>query len=85
MLMMNPFMSDQDLLHAAAERLGTDAQALMRRYYGSWGDALQEMEQFHSTGQLQESFAAMLRMLLDTEGRSIVPMPIQAAGEPEMA
>ncbi|WP_191062100.1 hypothetical protein [Geminicoccus harenae] len=83
--MTNPFMSDQDLLHTAAERLGIDAQALMHRYYGSWGDALQEMEQFHSTGQLQESFAAMLRMLLDTEGMSIAPAHAQAAGEPKMA
>jgi hypothetical protein len=83
--MTNPFMSDQDLLHTAAEQLGIDAQALMRRYYGSWGDALQEMEQFRNTGQLQESFAAMLRMLLDTEGMSIAPTHAQAAGEPKMA
>jgi hypothetical protein len=82
---MTPFMSDQDLLHATAERLGIDSQALMRRYYGSWDDALQEMEQFRSTGQLQESFIATLRMLLDIEGVRIAPTHAQVVSERKMA
>jgi hypothetical protein len=85
---MTPFMSDQDLLHATAERLGIDAQALMRRYYGSygsWDDALQEMEQFRSTGQLQESFVVTLRMLLDIEGVRIAPTHAQVVSERKMA
>jgi predicted protein tyrosine phosphatase len=82
---MTSSMSDQELLHTAAERLDIDAEALMRRYYGSWGDALQEMEQFHNSGQLQESFAATLRMLLDIEGMHIAPAHAQAASEPQMA
>ena len=82
---MNPFMSDHDLLHAAAERLGIDAEALMRRYYGSLGDALQEMEQLRRTGQLQESFAAMLRLLLDGAAVDTSPVYAMEATEPTMA
>ncbi len=79
---MNPTMSDHDLLHAAAEHLGTDAKALMLRYYGSLGDALLEMDQFNQSGQLQDSFAAMLRSLLDVDGLRAQPVASTAAAQP---
>jgi hypothetical protein len=58
---MNLDMSDKDLLDLAMRHLGADAEALMRRYYGSPQDMQEELEEFHSTGQLQAGFAQLLR------------------------
>jgi hypothetical protein len=60
-------LSDIDLLHAAAQRLGIEAEQLMLRYYGSRRDARIEMEELSRTGRLQASFAAMLRLELGKE------------------
>lgn len=56
--------SDEDLLRTAAQRLGVDAETIMRRYYGSPGDARDEIEEFERTGRLQESLADALRLKL---------------------
>lgn len=55
---------DTELLSSAAQRLGTEPEALMARYYGSPGDVALELEQFRSTGRLQPSFAELLRLEL---------------------
>jgi hypothetical protein len=69
---MHPAARDKDLLDTAARRLGVDAEALMRRYYGSPGDARLELEELGRTGRLQASLARLLRLEL---GR------VQAAAE----
>jgi hypothetical protein len=58
---MNYDMSDKDLLTLAAQRLGVEAETLMRRYYGSPQDMHDELEEFRSTGRLQADFARLLR------------------------
>ena len=58
---MNPDMPDQDLLTAAVQRLGVDAETLLRRYYGSPQDMQDELEAFRRTGRLQTDFARLLR------------------------
>lgn len=57
--------SDEDLLRTAAQRLGVDVETLMRRYYGSPGDARDELEELRRTGRLQDSLAGALRAQLD--------------------
>ena len=57
-------MSDTDLLHAAAQRLGIKAEQLLTRYYGCQRDARTELEELKRTGRLQASLAAMLRLEL---------------------
>ena len=64
-MIMNPFMSDQDLLDLASSKLGLDAGTLMERYYGGSSDAEHELDEFRRTGKLQDSFAAMLRFKLE--------------------
>jgi hypothetical protein len=61
---MDLFVSDQDLLDSAAQRLGLEAETLMGRYYGSPDDAYHELEEFHRTGRLQASLAELLRLEL---------------------
>jgi hypothetical protein len=61
---MNPASSDADLLHSASQQLGVDAEALMARYYGSSEDVHLELQEFQRTGQLQPSFAELLRLEL---------------------
>jgi hypothetical protein len=61
---MNLDMPDKDLLNWAVQRLGVDAEALMRRYYGLPQDMHDELEEFHSTGRLQAGFAQLLRLEL---------------------
>lgn len=56
--------SDEDLLRAAAQRLGVDAETLMRRYYGSSSDARDELEELERIGRLQDSLAGRLRAQL---------------------
>ena len=58
-------MKGKDLLHAMAQRLGIEAEALLRRYYGSPGDARLELEEVERTGRLQESLARVLRLELE--------------------
>lgn len=58
---MNLEMSDYDLLAAAVQRLGADAETLMRRYYGCPRDTQEELEELRSTGRLQADFAQLLR------------------------
>ena len=58
-------MHDKDLLHTAAERLDTDPETLLRRYYGSPADAQLELEEVERTGRLQESLARVLRLEID--------------------
>jgi predicted phosphoribosyltransferase len=58
-------MQGKDLLHAMAQRLGIEAEALLRRYYGSPGDARLELEEVERTGRLQESLARVLRLELE--------------------
>ena len=60
-----PIAEDKDLLDAAARRLGIDAEALLRRYYGSPEDARLELEAIDRTGRLQASLARLLRLELD--------------------
>jgi hypothetical protein len=54
-------MLDKDLLNAAVQHLGVDAETLMQRYYGSPQDILDELEAFRRTGHLQADFARLLR------------------------
>jgi hypothetical protein len=56
---------DKDLLDATAQRLGIDAEALLRRYYGSPEDVRLELEEIDRTGRLQASLARLLRLELD--------------------
>jgi len=62
--------SDADLLAMAAQHLGTDAEALLRRYYGSPDDVRHELDELDRTGRLQPSLAKLLRLEL---GRSENP------------
>ena len=55
----------KDLLEATARRLGIDAEALLRRYYGCPEDARLELEELDRTGRLQASLARLLRLELD--------------------
>ena len=55
---------DKDLLHATAQRLGVDAEALLRRYYGCPEDARLELEEIDRTGALQPSLARLLELEL---------------------
>jgi hypothetical protein len=52
---------DKDLLDATARHLGVEAEALLRRYYGSPEDARVELETIDRTGTLQPSLARLLR------------------------
>jgi hypothetical protein len=54
-------MLDKNLLDAAVQRLGVDAETLMHRYYGSPQDVQDELEAFHNTGRLQADFARLLQ------------------------
>jgi hypothetical protein len=58
-------MQDKDLLHTAAERLDTDPETLLRRYYGSPGDARLELEEVERTGKLQDSLARVLQLEIE--------------------
>ena len=62
--------SDADLLGAAAQHLGADAETLLRRYYGSPEDVRHELDALDRTGRLQPSLAQLLRLEL---GRSENP------------
>jgi hypothetical protein len=62
--------SDADLLAMAAQHLDTDAEALLRRYYGSPDDVRHELDELDRTGRLQPSLAQLLRLEL---GRSENP------------
>ena len=55
---------DKDLLYATAQRLGIDAEALLRRYYGSPEDARLELEEIDRSGRLQASLARLLELEL---------------------
>ena len=51
--------SDADLLAMAAQHLDTDAEALLRRYYGSPDDVRHELDELDRTGRLQPSLAQL--------------------------
>ena len=55
---------DKDLLDATARHLGIEAEALLRRYYGSPEDARLELEEVGRTGRLQASLARLLKLEL---------------------
>jgi hypothetical protein len=55
---------DKDLLDTATQRLGIDAEMLLRRYYGSAEDARHELSELDRTGRLQASLARLLQLEL---------------------
>jgi hypothetical protein len=57
-------ISDRDLLESMSRHLGIDTEGLLRRYYGSDGDAEDELRELARTGSLQASFSALLRQEL---------------------
>jgi hypothetical protein len=63
----------KDLLEATARRLGIEAEALLRRYYGSAEDARHEREEIDRTGELQASLARLLRLELGAPHAATAP------------
>src|SRR5690242_10464907 len=54
-------LSDRDILNIVSWSIGIGAEELLRRYYGSPGDARHELEELDRTGHLQASLALLLR------------------------